>query len=213
MVEMCQFRGGFMSPRFWITWTALTAGGWAVGLAAGLLLGAPIEVLVGMMLVTPAITGLAGMILGTGQWLALRRWRGTAWWVPASAVGLSIGLTLGVTAVELLGRWITSGQVNVARLTALERAGSFAVIGIVTGLFLGAAQWLVLRRAVQRSADWTPTTTLAMTVALVSASLVADIAFGSVTLPLGLLTFVVLSGCTFGVITGLRLRAILQSAV
>jgi hypothetical protein len=198
-----------MSKRFWLTWTILTAGGWAGGLGAGLLLGAPIQVVVGMMLVAPVVTGVAGGVLGTSQWLALRRLRGAGWWVPASAIGLGVGLTVGVTIVEQLGRWVTGGPVNVARLTSLERAGSFAVIGVVTGLFLGSAQWLVLRRASRHSSAWTANTTLAMTIALVAASLVADAAFGSATVPLGFCTFVLLSGCTFGVITGLRLRATL----
>jgi hypothetical protein len=191
------------------TWTALTASAWATGLGAGLLLGAPIQVLVGMMLVTPAITGLAGGVLGAGQWLALRRWRGTGWWIPASAVGMALGLTLGVTLVEQIGRWLTGGAVNVARLTPVERAGSFAVIGVVTGLFLGSAQWLVLRRAGQRCRAWPAITTVALTAALVAASLIADAVAGSVAVPLGFGTFVVLSGCTFGVLTGLRLRTTL----
>jgi hypothetical protein len=198
-----------MSRRFWLTWAVLTTAGWAVGLGAGLLLGAPLQVVVGMMLVTPAVTAVAGASLGTGQWLALRRWRGTGWWVPASAVGLGVGLTAGVTLVEQLGRWLTGGPVNVARLTTAQRAASFAVIGIVTGLCLGAAQWLVLRRTARRCRAWTADTTLAMTAALVASSLVADVVFGSVAVPLGFCTFVLLSGCTFGVLTGLRLRAIL----
>jgi hypothetical protein len=200
-----------MSKHFWLIWTGLTAGGWAAGLVAGLLLGAPVQVVFGMMLVTPIVTGVAGTVLGIGQWFALRHWRASTWWVPASAIGLGTGLTVGVTIVEQLGRWLSGGPVNVARLTMIERAASFAIIGIVTGVFLGAAQWLVLRRAAPRSRAWTLTTTLAMTTAMVTASLVADAAFGSLTVPLGLCTFVVLSGCTFGVITGLRLRTILPS--
>jgi hypothetical protein len=201
-----------MSRRFWVVWTVLTAAGWAGGLVAGLLLGAPVQAVVGMMLVTPAVTALAGGVLGISQWLALRRWRGTGWWVPASALGLGIGLTAGVTLVEHLGRWLTGEPVNVARLTIAERAGSFALIGLVTGLFLGAAQWLVLRRAARRSTAWPAITTLAMTAALVASSLVADGIFGGVIVPLGFCVFVLLSGCGYGVITGLKLRAILASS-
>src|SRR5262249_62326798 len=116
-----------MSQRFWLTWTVLTVGGWAAGLGAGLLLGAPIQVVVGMMLVTPAVTVLAGGVLGTGQWLALRRWRDTGWWVPATAIGLGAGLTIGVTLVEQLGRWLTGGPGNLVRLTPARPAGSFAL--------------------------------------------------------------------------------------
>jgi hypothetical protein len=198
-----------MSQRFWLSWIGLTTGGWAVGLGAGLLLGAPIQFVVGMMLVTPVVTGLAGGVLGAGQWLALRHWRGTGWWIPATAIGLGVGLTVGITLVEQLGRWLTGGPVNVARLTTAERAGSFAVIGVVTGVFLGAAQWLVLRRTARRSGAWIASTILAITVGLVGPLLVADAVFGGVTVPLGFGAFVLLSGCTIGVISGLRLRGLL----
>jgi hypothetical protein len=199
-----------MSLRFWITWAVLTACGWGAGLGAGLFLGAPIEAVVGMMFVTPVVTGLAGGVLGTGQWLALRHWPGTRWWIPASAVGLAVGLTVGITLVEQVGRWVTGGPVNVARLTTFERAGSFAVIGVLTGLFLGAAQCMVLRRAAPRTGAWAAHVALALTAALVAASLVVDTAFGSVVAPVGFCAFAVLSGCIFGVISGLRLRVILS---
>jgi hypothetical protein len=202
-----------MSHRFWIAWSVLTAAGWAAGLGAALFLGAPIEVVVGMMLVTPAVTGLAGGVLGIGQWWALRGRPGARWWAPTSAIGLGVGLTVGVTLVEQLGRWLTGGPVNVARLTTLERAGSFAVIGLMAGLFLGAAQWLVLRHAARRSGTWAVHTTLAMTAALVAASLLADGLFGGVTVPIGFGSFVLLSGATFGVLTGLSMRVIMTSGV
>jgi hypothetical protein len=111
-----------------------------------------------------------------------------------------------------LGRWLSGGPVNVARLTAAERVGSFAVIGLVTGVFLGAAQWLVLRRTAKRSGTWIASTILAITAGLVGPSLVADAVFGGVTVPLGFGAFVLLSGCTIGVISGVRLRGILTPA-
>jgi hypothetical protein len=201
-----------MSRRFWLAWITLTAVGWTVGLGAGLLLGAPIQLVVGMMLVTPAVTCLAGGVLGAGQWLALRRWRGTGWWIPATAIGLGVGLTIGVTLVEQLGRWLSGGPVNVARLTTAGRVGSFAVIGLVTGTTLGAAQWLVLRHTAQRSGVWIVSTIVAITAGLVGPSLVADTLFGGVTLPSGFGAFVLLSGCTIGIISGVRLRGILPPA-
>jgi hypothetical protein len=71
---------------------------------------------------------------------------------------------------------------------------------------------LVLRRAAPRSSVWTTHTILAMTAALVGASLVADAVFGSLTMPLGFCAFVILSGGAFGGITRIRLRAIFSRA-
>jgi hypothetical protein len=123
---------------------------------------------------------------------------------------LGLGLTVSVTLVEQVGRWATGGPVNVARLTTLERAGSFAVIGLLTGLILGTVQWLVLRRSATRAGAWAAEVALALASALVAASLVVDASFGSVVAPAGFCAFAVLSGGIFGVISGLGLRSILS---
>src|SRR5947208_9022300 len=100
-----------------LRWTLLSAAGLAGGLIAALGLGAPIQAVVGMMLVTPILTGMVGAALGTSQWVLLRRRLASArWWIPASAAGLGVGLALGVVLVEQTGRAITGGQVHVATL-------------------------------------------------------------------------------------------------
>jgi len=48
------------SNRFGLGWTLITAVGPGAGLVAGLILGGPIAAVVGMMLVTPAVTCLVG---------------------------------------------------------------------------------------------------------------------------------------------------------
>ena len=63
---------------FGVRWTVLCGLGLAGGLAVGLGLAAPVEAVVGMMLVTPVILALAGSMFGAAQWLALGRNRGSA---------------------------------------------------------------------------------------------------------------------------------------
>jgi hypothetical protein len=185
-----------------IRWMLLSAAGLAGGLIAALALGAPIQAVVGMMLVTPILTGMVGAALGTSQWVLLRRRLASArWWIPASAAGLGLGLALGVVLVEQTGRAITGGQVHVATLGSLARALSMTVVGLVSGAALGAAQWLVLRsrRAVARS--WFLVSTLGLGAALLTASLATDLLFGGLRSPLGLAGFVLVAGLVAGAVT------------
>jgi hypothetical protein len=185
-----------------IRWTLLSAAGLAGGLIAALALGAPIQAVVGMMLVTPILTGVVGAVFGTSQWVLLRRRLASArWWIPASAAGLGLGLALGVVLVEQTGRAITGGQVHVATLGSFSRALSMMVVGLVSGAALGAAQWLVLRsrRAVARS--WFLVSALGLGAALLCASLATDLLFGGLKSPLGLAGFVLVAGLVAGAAT------------
>ena len=187
---------------FRFRWTLLTMLGLAVGLAAGLLLGGPIGAVVGMILVTPAVTGIVGAALGTSQWLALRRRLAHArWWIAASAAGLGLGLAAGVTLVEQTGWLLTGHRVSLGALGPFERAGSLAVVGIVAGLALGAAQGLVLRRAGGGVRHWVWTSTLGFGGALALASLMADLAFGGLRSPLGFVAFALAAGLLAGLFT------------
>jgi hypothetical protein len=81
----------------------------------------------------PALLGglLAGAAIGGAQWLALRdRLPEAAWWIPATAAAHAAGLTVGSALVGY--------QIGLAQL---------AVQGAVTGLAIGVAQGLVLRRS------------------------------------------------------------------
>ena len=92
----------------------------------------------------PALAGglLAGVAIGAAQWLALRdRLPDATWWIPATAIAHAIGLVAGSALVAY--------QTGMAQL---------ALQGAVTGLALGIAQGLVLRRSV---AGW-PWWSLAM---------------------------------------------------
>ena len=106
-------------------WIVTFAGFPAGGFAAMLLVG-PVD-----SPLTAAAGGLVtGAILGAVQAFGLGRSGPPAWqWITATAVGLLVGLTAGAAAVD----YATS-------LTAL------VIQGAVTGLAVGAAQAVVLRK-------------------------------------------------------------------
>lgn len=188
--------------NFRLRWTLLSALGLSLGIVAALVLGAPIEAVVGMMLVTPVLTGLVGAVLGTSQWVVLRRRIANArWWIPASAAGLGIGLAAGVVLVEQIGRAVTGGQVSIGSLDSGTRALSMAVVGLVSGICLGAAQRLVLRSGPGISRGWLGMSTLGLGAALVAGSLAADFIFGGLKSPAGLFGFVLVAGLVAGAIT------------
>ena len=183
-------------------WTLLSALGLSLGIVAALVLGAPIEAVVGMILVTPVLTGLVGAVLGTSQWVVLRRRIANArWWIPASAAGLGIGLAAGVVLVEQAGRALTGGQVSVRSMDVSTRALSMAVVGLVSGVCLGAAQKLVLRSRSDIGGHWLWMSTLGLGTALVAGSLAADFLFGGLASPTGFVGFVLVAGLVAGAIT------------
>jgi hypothetical protein len=124
--------------RAWGVWL-LTTLAFPVG-------GLPAIALGGVDDVTSALLGgaAAGLVIGGGQWLVLRRAAGTPWtWVPATAAGLAVGLAVGASSVGY-GTGATD----------------LAVQGAVSGAGVGLAQALVMRRGfgVLRAVVWALTT-------------------------------------------------------
>lgn len=196
-----------------VRWTLLSAVGLAGGLIAALALGAPVQAVVGMMLVTPILTATVGAVLGTSQWVLLRRRLASArWWIPASAAGLGLGLALGVVLVEQTGRAITGGQVHVATLGSLTRALSLMVVGLVSGAALGAAQGFVLRSRRVVARRWILMSSLGLGAALLAASLATDLLFGGLRSPLGLAGFVLVAGLVAGAATSKTMARLVETA-
>ena len=82
---------------------------------------------------------IAGLVIGTAQWLVLRRIGVDARWIAATAAGLAAGLGL---AFAIFGYGST--------------VGDLAVVGAVTGLFVGIAQWWLLRDVLDGTLVWIP---------------------------------------------------------
>lgn len=179
-------------------WTALTTIGLAGGIAAGAWIGA---------LATALIPLTIGGILGIFQAAGLRRILARPWlWIAATLAGAGIGLALGVVVVEEAGALIGGTAPRVAQLSAAMRALSFLVLGLIAGGILGAAQWMVLRAERAAVRRWIPVCAAALAAAFCLASLLVDAAGVQYASALGRLTFLALSGVTFGALTGLPLR-------
>jgi len=93
---------------------------------------------------------IAGAAIGAAQWFALRqigldastsglfvRSNGALAWIGMTAAGLALGLGVGVAIFD----YGTS-------------VGDLAVLGAVSGLGIGAAQWLVLRDHIRAGVLW-----------------------------------------------------------
>jgi len=190
-------------------WTTLSAVGLTAGVSSALLLGTPVEKVVGMMLVTPILTALVGSILGTAQWFPLHRRVGVSIysWVTATTLGLCAGLAAGVVLVEQTGRFLTGGRVHLLQLGIPARFLSFAVLGFVSGLLLGLAQQVALRRAPVAMRRWALASAIALAVGFSIASLLVDLVSGLVLAsPTGLLLFLLTAGSLYGAITSHALR-------
>lgn len=158
-----------------LQWVALTVLGLVAGLALALLLGVPVFAVLGAMAGTPIVLSIVGLSLGTAQWPIIRRHASSSWWwVAASALGMALGLTAGVTLVEQVGRALAGGPVNFRMLGVAARAVSFGAIGIVGGGSLGLAQWLVLRRHAPNCKRWIRVNAWSLGAGLAGGSLLAD---------------------------------------
>ncbi len=87
---------------------------------------------------TAALAGaIAGAVIGAAQWLALRRIGADVRWIVATAVGLAVGLAV---AFAIFGYG--------------DSVGDLAVVGAVSGLGIGIAQWWLLRPLVAGGLVW-----------------------------------------------------------
>jgi len=128
------FTNSPLSRSFLLRWMP-TFLGFPAGGALAIALTGPVNAPV------PALLGglLSGIVIGGAQWLALRdRLPDAAWWIPATTIAHAVGLAAGSALVGY--------QTSMAQL---------ALQGAVTGLALGIAQGLVLRRSVPGWPWWT----------------------------------------------------------
>jgi hypothetical protein len=113
---------------------------WPVAILLGFPLGGLLaNVIAGRIdSVGAAIAGglIAGAVIGTAQWLALRP-RVEWLWIAATSAGMAVGLTVGAAIVDY----------GISR-------GDLALMGAVTGAGVGALQAVVLARRVPGAVWW-----------------------------------------------------------
>jgi hypothetical protein len=124
-------RAALGRPRIW-AWPLAALLGFPIGgLIANLIVGAVDSV-------GPAIAGglIAGAVVGTAQWLALRQF--IPWlWIAATSLGLAAGLAVGAALVDY----------------GIDR-GDLMLMGAITGLGVGVLQAVVLARQGFAGAAW-----------------------------------------------------------
>ena len=113
---------------------------WPVAILVGFPIGGLLADVVvdGVDSVGAALGGglIAGAISGAAEWFALRRW--VSWlWIVATSVGMAVGLAVGAALVDY----------GISR-------GDLMLMGLVTGLGVGALQALVLTRQGISGAFW-----------------------------------------------------------
>ena len=186
-----------------------------VGIAAVIYAGEGTGALATLALAALAIvvgTLVEGTVVGTAQWLVLRRpLPGMSWKTLAVATGAGalVAWTLGMvpSTVLSLGADSSGGGATPAEPSDAVVFGLAFVMGLVLGPVLGFAQWLALRRFVARTGLWMPANALAwalgMVMTLVASSIPAK-SFGAGTV---VLLAVTLSGAgaVVGAVHGLAL--------
>src|SRR5437870_10390661 len=115
-------------------WTLLTTIGLAGGIVIALLVGKPLDQLVGAMIVTAILTCLVGAVLGGMQAVYMRQLLARPiWWVVATVAGVGVGLAVGAVIVEQVGTLISGHRPRIVQLNPALRALSFAVLGLISG--------------------------------------------------------------------------------
>jgi hypothetical protein len=212
---------GQAGRALWARWTLATALGELLGFALAmglgglvyLLVGGPVETVSAVALLGGAVLAgvVEGSVLGTAQWLVLRRYLpalapGT--WIAATAGGAVLAYAVGMSTGTALGDSIDLAGVPGAILIV---AGVLYVAGL--GALLGVTQWWVLRRYVAGAGWWVAANAgawiLGLAVGLAGPSLVADWAATGVVIAMGAGTGILMGGLV-GAVTGAVLVRLLR---
>lgn len=122
-------------PVFLPTWLIWTAGFLSFPLAG--IAGAAVAGHVDSPLAALGGGVVAGLVIGIGQALASRRRLDPRRWIPATSIGMGLGLLLGASTVDY--------RTSVADV---------ALMGALTGIVLGLAQALALPRDARHRWAW-----------------------------------------------------------
>jgi hypothetical protein len=203
----------------WFQWILANAVGETVGLGGTLVIGGllllnaqkTIGVVPAAALAVLAGTFVEGTVVGTAQWLVLRRpIKGISWrvWVLATAVGAFVAWTLGMIPSTFMFAGADSGGTASTQMSDLMIYALAAVMGFVLGSILGVPQWLVLRRHLPKAGWWVLANALAWMVGMVivfaGTNFIPPEGF-TLNVAFVLLLFLFIAGAAVGAIHGLAL--------
>ncbi len=215
---------GHDARTLWCEWVLANAVGEALGLGLTALVGAVVFSLGAGSSGVVATLGLAllavlagtlveGTVVGTAQWLVLRRpLHGMRWreWVLATGAGAFLAWTLGMvpSTVMSLGAGPSGAGGSQAEPSQILVYGLAFLMGLVLRPVLGFAQWLVLRRYVRGAGLWMPANALAwalgMSVIFVGIDPAIGSGFGLRAMAILILTLA-LAGAVVGAVHGIVL--------
>lgn len=162
-------------------------------------------------------TFIEGIVVGTAQWLVLRRpltrirWRV---WAMATAIGAFVAWTLGMIPSTFIFTNADTGGAASAPMSDLMVYVLAAVMGFVLGSILGVPQWLVLRRHLPKAGWWVLANALAwmvgMVIVFVGTSVIPPEGI-SISVALMLLLFLFAAGAAVGAVHGFVLLWLLRS--
>jgi hypothetical protein len=211
--------GAAGGARLWGAWTVSCAAGELIGLAAAAGIAAVVNRTVGepvgwaALLAALAATALAGVVEGSSiawfQWRILRRrWPRLPFgpWLYATVGVALLAWALG-TGASLLAATGSSDQQGPEPPLGVIALVS-AAFGMLAGTLFGGAQWLVLRRRVDRAARWIVGNAIGWAIALpwisVAAALPSERTAAAWIVTLGAGAGIV-AGLSVGAITGVFL--------
>jgi hypothetical protein len=160
------------------------------------------------MLVVAVLAGVVeGGVLGLAQWLVLLRYiQSMAWreWVMVTALAAGVAYILGMTP----GMLADSIGISPAVLIAI-----WIILGVLLVCSIGFAQWLVLRRYVQKAGWWVLANAVAwplgLAVPFIALTAIPDASPVAVWVLVGIASGV-LMGAVVGAITGIALVWLLR---
>jgi hypothetical protein len=210
--------------KLWFQWILANTVAETIGLGGTFLIGAflllqaenTIGAVPAAALGVLAGTLIEGSVVGTAQWLVLRRplqkirWRV---WALATALGACVAWTLGMIPSTFMSFGSDTGGAASAQMSDLVMYALAAAMGIVLGTILGVPQWLVLRRHLPKAGWWVGANALAWMVGMVVVFIgTSFIPAEGITLPVALLLllFVLVAGAAVGAVHGLVLIWLLR---
>lgn len=158
----------------WLRWVAANAFGEVFGLGATLALAGfaisrlenqdDIAMVLVSFLIAVASGGIEATVVGLAQWLAMHPWFPAitrfSWWL-ATLVGALLAYVLGYLPSTLMNLGEQASQTPVSEPPQWIVLLLATALGMVAGAALSFAQWLVMRKHVERAGWWIPANMLA----------------------------------------------------